>query len=141
MENAMAEQLARNKLGSLIKKYNDSQQKDKLTLSMIFEALAHTPLLLAVKNTDGIKSAESDKVDIQLVTLTTGRKTFATLFTSPDEAKRLGKCELVKLTPQDYLPLIADRHAVINPFGSYFLLWPELVRDHLIPAAQVVSKI
>ena len=141
MENGIAEQLARNKLGSLIKKYNDSQQKDKLTLSMIFEALAHTPLLLAVKDTAGVKSAEAGKVDMQLITLTTGGRTFVTLFTEPDEAKRLGKCELVKLAPQDYLPLIADRHAVINPFGSYFLLWPELVRDHLIPAAQMISRI
>ena len=24
-------------------------------------------------------------------------------------------------------------HAVINPFGSYFLMWPELVRDYLLP--------
>ena len=139
--NDIAEQLARNKLKSLIKKYNDSQQTDKLTLSLIFESLVHTPLLLAVKSAEGEKSSENDKVNMQLITLTTGGRTFVTLFTEPDEAKRLGKCELVKLLPQDYLPLIADKHSVINPFGSYFLLWPELVRDHLIPAAQMIEKI
>ena len=138
-KNDIGDQLARNKLKSLIKKYNDSGQKDKLTLSLLFEALAHTQLLLAVKSTEGVKTPEGDKVDMQFITLTTGGRTFVTLFTDADEAKRLGKCELVKLLPQDYLPLIKDRHAVINPFSSYFLLWPELIRDHLIPAAQFIS--
>jgi len=141
MDNKLGigDQLARNKLKSLIKKYNDSQQKDKLTLSLLFEALAHTPILLAVKSSEGVKAADGDRVDMQFITLTTGGRTFVTLFTDVDEAKRLGKCELLKLSPQDYLPLIADKHAVINPFSSYFLLWPELIREHLIPATQLIS--
>ena len=139
MDNSIAEQLARNKLKTLIKKYNDSQQKDKLTLSMIFEALAHTPLLLAVKGAQPDDS--TGEKSLSFITLTTGGRTFVPLFTEPDEAKRLGKFELVRCTPQEYLTMLADRHSVINPFSSYFLMWPELVRDHLIPASQLVSKI
>ena len=45
------------------------------------------------------------------------------------------KGKAVCLEPESYLRMLLENncHAVINPFGSYFLMWPELVRDYLLP--------
>ena len=124
-------QLSRASLKNLIVKYNASGGKDKSTLQMIIEQLAKTPLYFAVK-----KGSSTDEGSLNFVTLATGGKVFVPMFTGPEEfGKLVESADAVCLTPDAYFRMLADndRNAVINPFGSYFLIWPELVRDHLLP--------
>ena len=125
-------QLSRTSIKQLIKNYNDSKGQDKKTLQMIIEQLAKTPLYFAVKK----GSVGNNGNSLEFVTLATGGQVFVPIFTGPDELGKIGEsADVVCLQPENYFKMLADndRHAVINPFGSYFLIWPDLVRDHLIP--------
>ena len=73
---------------------------------------------------------------LNFITLTVNSQVFIPIFTDPDELGRLkDQCDCVCLKPMDYFQMLVDnnRHAVVNPFGTYFLMWPELVRDHMLP--------
>ena len=124
-------QLSRTSLKSLIEKYNASKGQDKSILQMIIEQLAKTPLYFAVKKGSGLSGGQ-----LSFITLSTGGQTFIPIFTGPDELGKLkDNADVVCLQPGDYFTVLSENnaHAVINPFSSYFLLWPELVREHLIP--------
>lgn len=126
------EQISRVGIKKLIEKYSQSKGKDQQALTMLFEQLAKTPLFFAVQK----GSAASSSGLMRFMTLTVGDQTFVPIFTSPDELGKLdGNCDCVCLRPMDYCQMLVDnnRHAVINPFGTYFLLWPELVREHMLP--------
>ena len=127
-------QLSRSSLKNLIEKYNLSKGQDKATLSMIIEQLAKTPLYFAVK-----KGSDTSGKSLNFVTLSTGGQVFIPIFTGPDEFGRLkDSADAVCLSPEVYFDVLVknNSHAVINPFTSYFLMWPELVREHLIPFLQ-----
>ena len=124
-------QLSRASLKNLIVKFNAAGGKDKSTLQMIIEQLAKTPLYFAVQ-----KGSTETAGSLNFVTLATGGKVFVPIFTGPEEfGKVIENADAVCLTPEAYFRMLSDndRSGVINPFGSYFLLWPELVRDHLLP--------
>lgn len=124
-------QLSRSGIKRLIEKYNESNQQDKATLSMIIEQLARTPLYFAVEKDCDVKSGT-----LRFVTLSTGGQVFIPIFTGPDEFGAIAdKSKAVCLEPESYFRMLLDNkcHAVINPFGSYFLMWPELIRDYLLP--------
>ena len=124
-------QLSRSGIKQLIKKYNESNQQDKATLSMIIEQLARTPLYFAVEKGSDVKTGT-----LRFVTLTTGGQVFIPIFTGPDDFGAIAeKGDAVCLEPESYFRMLLDNncHAVINPFGSYFLMWPELIRDYLLP--------
>ena len=73
---------------------------------------------------------------LNFITLTVNNQVFIPIFTDPDEFGKLkDQCDCVCLKPMDYFQMLVDnkRHAVVNPFGTYFLMWPELVRDHMLP--------
>ncbi len=127
--------LSRNSIKQLIKKYNDSKGQDKATLSLIIEQLARTPLYFAVEKDSDVKNASS----LRFVTLNAGGKKFITIFTGPDDFGKLADtASAVCLSPETYFKILIDNNAdaVINPFGSYFLMWPELVRDYMLPFLQ-----
>ena len=127
-----AAQISRTSIKKLIVKYNDSKGQDKATLSMIIEQLARTPLYFAVQKGSDVSNAAS----IRFITLSTGEQVFIPIFTDPDEFGKLkDSADVVCLQPNQYFHMLVDNncHAVINPFGSYFLMWPELVRDYLLP--------
>ena len=129
---AQAAQVSRNSIKALIKKYNESKGQDKATLSMIIEQLARTPLYFAVQKGSDI----SQTSNLRFVTLSTGGQVFIPIFTDRDEfGKLMDNADAVLLQPNQYFHMLVDNncHAVINPFGSYFLMWPELVRDYLLP--------
>ena len=114
----------------LIENYSKSQGKDKQSLSMLLEQLAKTPMYFAVQ-----KSSASSAM-LNFITLTVNNQVFIPIFTEPDEFGKLkDQCDCVCLKPMDYFQMLVDnkRHAVVNPFGTYFLMWPELVRDHMLP--------
>ncbi len=124
--------ISRNGIKALIKKYSESQNRDQQTLSMLLEQLSKTPLYLAVQKGSDIKNAAS----VNFVTLTLGKQVFIPIFTGPEEYERIkDDCDFVCMHPMQYFSMLVsnNRHAVINPFGSYFLMWPELVRDHMLP--------
>ena len=124
-------QLSRSGIKKLIKTYNDSNQQDKATLSLIFEQLARTSLYFIVE-----KDSDPKTGTLRFVTLSTGGQVFIPIFTGPDDFGALAdKGKAVCLEPESYLRMLLENncHAVINPFGSYFLMWPELVRDYLLP--------
>lgn len=126
------DQISRNGIKKLIQKYAQSQGKDQQTLSMLLEQVSKTPLYLAVQKGSDIKRAKS----VNFVTLTLGGQVFIPIFTDPDEFGKLKDgCDFVCMHPMEYFQMLVtnNRHAVINPFGSYFLMWPELVRDHMLP--------
>lgn len=132
LSQSQIDQISRVGIKKLIEKYNQSQGKDKQSLMMLFEQLAKTPLFFAVEK----GSAVSGKGFFRFMTLTVSGQTFIPIFTSPDELGKLeGNCDCVCLRPMDYCQMLVDsnRHAVINPFGKYFLLWPELVKEHMLP--------
>lgn len=133
---AQTDQVSRAGLKQLIKKYNASENTDKATLSLIIEQLCKTPLFFAVKKLPNEKQ-------LQFFTLSTGGQTFVPIFTAKEEmGKLLDSADAVCLAPADYFPMLAEgRHAVINPFGEYFLLWPELVRDHMLPYINEVKTL
>lgn len=125
-------QIARDKLKELIKKYNVSGGKDQETLQKVLDYIGKTPLFLAFAK--GVKEG-----DMKVVTLTVSGTVFVPIFTSRDEIGKLAESsDIVLMKAGTYLPMILenDRHAVINPFGDYFLLWPELMREHMLPAIQ-----
>ena len=127
-----AAQVSRNSIKALIKKYNESNGQDKATLSMIIEQLARTPLYFAVQKGSDISQTNN----LRFVTLSTGGQVFIPIFTDRDEfGKLMDNADAVLLQPNQYFHMLVDNncHAVINPFGSYFLMWPELVRDYLLP--------
>ncbi len=124
-------QLSRSSIKQLIKKYNDSKQQDKATLSLIIEQLARTPLYFAVEKGSDVKNGT-----LRFVTLTTGGQVFIPVFTGPDDFGSLAdKSEAVCLEPESYFRMLLESncHAVINPFGSYFLMWPELIKNYMLP--------
>lgn len=125
------DQISRIGIKKLIKKYSDSQGKDQQSLTMLLEQLAKTPMYFAVE-----KGSSVHAVSMHFMTLTVGGRVFIPIFTDTDELGKLaGNCDCVCLKPMDYFQMLVDnnRHAVINPFSSYFLIWPELVRDHMLP--------
>jgi len=125
----LATELARSSIKKLIKNYNASNGTDKAGLTMLFEQLARTPLFLAL-------SREKKENGLNVVTLATNGTVFIPIFTTPEDCGRLAdSAEIVCMQPREYLELLAasGHHAVINPFGDYFLIWPELVKDMLIP--------
>lgn len=135
MSNELSQQqiehISRMGIKKLIKKYNESQGKDQQSLSMLLEQLAKTPMFFAVEKGSSVNSAS-----IHFMTLTVGGRVFIPIFTDTDELGKLaGNCDCVCLKPMDYFQMLVDngRHAVVNPFSSYFLIWPELVRDHMLP--------
>ena len=124
--------ISRSGIKKLIQKYAQSQGRDQQTLSMLLEQVSKTPLYLAVQKGSDIKRAKS----VNFVTLTLGGQVFIPIFTDPDEFGKLKDgCDFVCMHPMEYFRMLVsnNRHAVINPFGSYFLMWPELVRDHMLP--------
>lgn len=124
--------VSRNSIKQLIKKYNASNGLDKTTLQLIIEQLAKTPLFFAVKK----GTADKKSGNLEFLTLMTGGKVFIPIFTGEDELGKIGdNADIIALYPHDYFKMLdsGSRHAVINPFGSYFLIWPELVREHLLP--------
>ena len=124
------DRISRMGIKKLIEKYAQSQGKDKQALSMLLEQLAKTPMYFAVQK-NGVSSAE-----LNFITLTVNGQVFIPVFTEPEELGKLrDQCDCVCLKPMDYFQMLVDnaRHAVVNPFGTYFLMWPELVRDHMLP--------
>lgn len=124
------DQISRMGIKKLIGKYSQSQGKDRQALSMLLEQLAKTPMYFAVQ-----KNSASSAM-LNFITLTVNSQVFIPIFTDPDELGRLkDQCDCVCLRPMDYFQMLVDnnRHAVVNPFGTYFLMWPELVRDHMLP--------
>ncbi len=124
------DQISRMGIKKLIGKYNQSQGKDKQALSMLLEQLAKTPMYFAVQK-NGASSTQ-----LSFITLTVNGQVFIPIFTDPEELGKLREqCDCVCLKPMDYFQMLVDnnRHAVVNPFGTYFLMWPELVRDHMLP--------
>lgn len=124
------DQISRMGIKKLIGKYSQSQGKDRQALSMLLEQLAKTPMYFAVQ-----KNSASSAM-LNFITLTVNSQVFIPIFTDPDELGRLkDQCDCVCLKPMDYFQMLVDnnRHAVVNPFGTYFLMWPELVRDHMLP--------
>ena len=124
------DQISRMGIKKLIGKYSQSQGKDRQALSMLLEQLAKTPMYFAVQ-----KNSASSAM-LNFITLTVNSQVFIPIFTDPDELGRLkDQCDCVYLKPMDYFQMLVDnnRHAVVNPFGTYFLMWPELVRDHMLP--------
>lgn len=125
--------ISRTGIKKLIIKYSQSQGRDQQTLSMLLEQLSKTPLYLAVQKGSGdVKRAAS----INFVTLTLGGQVFIPIFTDADEFGKLADgCDFVCMHPMEYFQMLvsSNHHAVINPFGSYFLMWPELVREHMLP--------
>lgn len=124
------DQISRMGIKKLIGKYSQSQGKDRQALSMLLEQLAKTPMYFAVQ-----KNSASSAM-LNFITLTVNSQVFIPIFTDPDELGRLKEqCDCVCLKPMDYFQMLVDnnRHAVVNPFGTYFLMWPELVRDHMLP--------
>ncbi len=124
------DRISRMGIKKLIEKYSQSQGKDKQALSMLLEQLAKTPMYFAVRK-NGESSAE-----LSFITLTVNGQVFIPIFTEPEELGKLREqCDCVCLKPMDYFQMLVDnnRHAVVNPFGTYFLMWPELVRDHMLP--------
>ena len=124
------DQISRMGIKKLIGKYSQSQGKDRQALSMLLEQLAKTPMYFAVQ-----KNSASSAM-LNFITLTVNSQVFIPIFTDPDELGKLrDQCDVVCLKPMDYFQMLVDnkRHAVVNPFGTYFLMWPELVRDHMLP--------
>ena len=124
------DQISRMGIKKLIENYSKSQGKDKQSLSMLLEQLAKTPMYFAVQ-----KNSASSAM-LNFITLTVNNQVFIPIFTEPDEFGKLkDQCDCVCLKPMDYFQMLVDnkRHAVVNPFGTYFLMWPELVRDHMLP--------
>lgn len=124
------DQISRMGIKKLIGKYSQSQGKDRQALSMLLEQLAKTPMYFAVQ-----KNSASSAM-LNFITLTVNSQVFIPIFTDPDELGRLkDQCDCVCLKPMDYFQMLVDnnRHAVVNPFSTYFLMWPELVRDHMLP--------
>lgn len=124
------DRISRMGIKKLIEKYAQSQGKDKQALSMLLEQLAKTPMYFAVQK-NGVSSAE-----LNFITLTVNGQVFIPVFTEPEALGKLrDQCDCVCLKPMDYFQMLVDnkRHAVVNPFGTYFLMWPELVRDHMLP--------
>ena len=118
------DQISRMGIKKLIGKYSQSQGKDRQALSMLLEQLAKTPMYFAVQ-----KNSASSAM-LNFITLTVNSQVFIPIFTDPDELGRLkDQCDCVCLKPMDYFQMLA----VVNPFGTYFLMWPELVRDHMLP--------
>ena len=124
MSNELSQQqidhISRMGIKKLIKKYNESQGKDQQSLSMLLEQLAKTPMFFAVEKGSSVNSASMH---------------FMTLTVTDELGKLADNCDCVCLKPMDYFQMLVDngRHAVVNPFSSYFLIWPELVRDHMLP--------
>ena len=124
------DQISRMGIKKLIENCSKAQGKDKQSLSMLLEQLAKTPMYFAVQ-----KSSTSSAM-LNFITLTVNNQVFIPIFTEPDEFGKLkDQCDCVCLKPMDYFQMLVDnkRHAVVNPFGTYFLRWPELVRDHMLP--------
>lgn len=140
LDQRQTDEVSRRAIATLIKKYSASEGRDKQTLSLLLEQLAKTPLYFAVEKGSDLRSG----ANVRFVTLTVGGQTFIPAFTEPSELGRLeGRCECVLLAPMDYFQMLVDkgRHAVINPFGSYFLMWPELMRDHMLPYMKESEKV
>lgn len=119
-------QLSRSGIRKLIKTYNDSNQQDKATLSLIIEQLARTSLYFIVE-----KDSDPKTGTLRFVTLSTGGQVFIPMFTGPDDFGALAdRGKAVCLEPESYLRMLLENncHAVINPFGSYFLMWPEFIK-------------
>lgn len=124
------DELARMGLKNLIVKFNESGGNDQKSVQMILEYLSKTPMYFAVK-----RMGEN----MAFITLQTGGKTFVPIFTSPDEMGKVKEQgEVVLLKPLDFFTSIVDAgyDAVVNPNGQYFLLWPELMKEHMLPAIQ-----
>lgn len=129
MDNVQMEQIARKNLKQLIKKFNLSDGNDKEALQKILNCIASTPLYMPF-------AKGSKEGNTQVITLTTPDAVFVPLFTSSAESGKIGESADIKLVaPADFIPMILElgHHLVVNPFGEYFLLWPELMREHMLP--------
>lgn len=129
IDNVQAEQIARRNLKQLIKKYNLSDGGDKDSLQKILDHIASTPLYMPF-------AKGGDDGNWQVITLTTPDAVFVPLFTSSMEFGKIAENADMKLiAPADFIPMILElgHHLVVNPFGEYFLLWPELMREHMLP--------
>lgn len=130
------QQIARDKLKTLIKKYNLSKGEDKKTLEELLDYVGKTPLFLAFAK--GVSEGNT-----QVITLTLDNTVFVPLFTSIEDCGKLAEnADITLMKAVNYLPMILEKnhHAVINPFGDYFLLWPELMREHMLPYIQEYEK-
>lgn len=128
-ENLKLEQNARKNLKVLIKRFNLSDGTDKETLQKILDCIASTPLYMPF-------SKDSTEGNYQVITLTTPDAVFVPLFSSTAEFGKIGESADIKLmAPSDFIPMILElgHHMVVNPFGEYFLLWPEIMREHMLP--------
>lgn len=128
-------QIARGGIKKLIERNNNANGKDPQTLSMLLEQISKTPLYVAVQKGCDVKNAKS----INFITLTIGGQVFIPVFTGPEDFGKLkDSCDFVCMHPMDYFQVLIskDRYAVINPFGSYFLMWSELIREHMLPYMQ-----
>ena len=129
MDNVRAEQLARRSLKQLIRKYNLSHGGDKEALQKILDHIASTPLYVPF-------AKDSKPGNMQVITLTTPEAVFVPVFTSQIDFGKVAESADIKLmSPKDFIPMIVElgHHLVVNPFGEYFLLWPELMREHMLP--------
>lgn len=130
--NIEANQIARDKLKELIKKYNLSRGEDRKALEDVLEYVGKTPLFLAFAK--GVAEGKSN-----VITLTASGTVFVPVFTATDEIGKLAEnADIVLMKASEYIPMVLDmnHHIVINPFGDYFLLWPELMREHMLPYIQ-----
>lgn len=130
--NLGIQQIARDKIKDLIKKFNLSGGKDQDTIKKLLDYVGKTPLFLAFA-----KGFKPD--DMKMITLTLSNTVFVPIFTSMDEVGKISEnADIVLMKAGTYLPMILEKnhHAVINPFGEYFLLWPELMREQMLPYIQ-----
>lgn len=132
LSQEQVDQISRNGIKKLIERNNKANGKDAQTLSMLLEQISKTPLYVAVQKGRDVKSAGT----VNFITLTIGGQVFIPVFTgSEDFGKLKDSCDFVCMHPMDYFQVLIskNRYAVINPFGSYFLMWPELIREHMLP--------
>ncbi len=129
-DNSMqVQQIARDNLKEHIKRYNLSKGNDQKALQDVLDYIGKTPLFLAFAK--GVANGNP-----QVITLTTGGTVFVPIFTSLEECGKIAEnADITLMKASDYLPIILElnHHAVVNPFGDYFLLWPELMREHMLP--------
>ena len=120
-------------------------------LRMIFLALLRAPLYFPVDidmealfgniNPENLKSGEYIKPDkdvkMKFLTLTVKEgETFIPAFTSSEEAQKGESASVIRIYPQDYLPMVLpmENDMVINPFGTaHFILGHQVIKEALVP--------
>lgn len=137
MSKEQTDEITRAGIKSLIKKYNESKGQDVQTLAMLLEQIGKTPMYFA------LEKGSPRSGDVRFMTLQTGGQSFIPMFTSQKELGRLdGLCDCVLFDPLDSMQMLADsnHHAVVNPFSGAFLMWPELIREHMLPYMKKAEK-